>query len=88
MAWANEKKKVPDASTYREEAHWVSEYANSEDRWVADFKPYYDLVGVYDVDSACVLYRFILDDSRKDELGPYPPKFQNVLIKNKPPKAE
>jgi len=82
MGWSQpeEKSKEYDASLYKEERMWNSVYADSQERWIADFKPWYDLVGVYDVDEKNTLYRFQLDESRKAELSPYSPRFYNVLI--------
>ena len=82
MAWApaNEKPKPFDTALYKDEGHWNSAYPDSQDRWVKDFKPHYDLIGVYEVDKNVSLYRFMRDESLKHELSPYSPRFYNVTI--------
>lgn len=85
MGWSQpeDKPKEYDASLYKEERMWITAYPDSQERWAADFKPWYNLVGAYEVDDNNTLYRFRLDESRKAELSPYSPRFYNVLIPHK-----
>jgi hypothetical protein len=82
MAWAKAEEKAVewDPSKWKEEQFWASLSPDSQDRWVSDFKPYYSLIGVYEISEGESLYRFILDDARKDELVPSSPKYWNVTI--------
>lgn len=82
MAWAKKDEQDWDPSTYKEERTWFSGYPDSQDRWVADFKPCYDLVAVYEIDERQSLYRFQLDSRYKTELAPWMSKFYNVVIRH------
>ena len=88
MAWSHEETKaeVPTKKIYtteellKTERHWVSNY-NDPNRWITDFKEvHYTLIGEYEVDKAHKLYRFELEETRREELSLFTAHFQNVLI--------
>ena len=64
----------------REETNWDSAYADSFDYWHSGLTPYYNLVGVYELDEEHKLYRFQIDESRRAEIVPWSPNFHNVTI--------
>jgi hypothetical protein len=78
MAWKKEESNV--VVEYKEERCWESGYTASQERWIKDFKPYYDLVDVYDIDDKRVLYRFKLDSIAVSRVDPLSPKFWNIII--------
>ena len=82
MGWKepDHEPKPFDASLYKDEGHWNTTYPDSQDRWVSDFKPHYELVGIYDIEKNKYLYRFERVEALRGELSPYSPRFYNVTI--------
>lgn len=82
MGW-KEPDKTPkpfDPALYKDEGHCESWYKNSQDRWIKDFAPWYELIGVYEIDKDKYLYRFERLEKLRHELHMYAPRFYNVTI--------
>jgi hypothetical protein len=93
MGWKESSEPAP-AKTWtaeeilKKETHWIGSY-NEPDRWIKDFKEvFYSLDGEYKVDESLTLYRFKLDETKRDQLAPGASSFHNVLIDKRiiPPK--
>ena len=82
MAWAPSKEPERANTGPRPDSVWVSPYPDSQDRWISDFKPYYEMVGEYELDNGEVLYRFEAVADRHHELDPSSPNFHNVVIRH------
>jgi len=59
---------------------WESGRPDSQERWIEDFKPYYDLIGIYRIDNTHAMYRFQKNEALSGELKPKAYMFENVII--------
>lgn len=84
MGWKQEESAPSRVWTEEElakkETHWVCSY-NDPEKWIKDFKEcYYALIGTYEVDANLTLYRFQLDETKRNLLAPGASRFHTVLI--------
>ena len=87
MAWAKAQEKKLDPSQWIEERLWISAYADSQDAWIKNFAQY-EIVGIYEIEENLNLYRFRIDESRRDELPDGAARYHSVVIKHVPPPPE
>lgn len=84
MAWVKTEvvEVKPLADYTSKETLWVSAYPDSLNRWTKDLaEGGYSLVSEYEIDPAWTLYRFELDEGKREKLvSKTSPHFQNVVI--------